>query len=342
MSLGDNSVVELCTDTEMVAAALRYEFVPFDALPTKLGSKATVDVLAVVTQVGELGSVARKSDGVTIQKRDITLLDATQRTCKLTLWNSLAEVEGAQLAVRELSSRVQTQAGVACSRRLTRKFAQALSNPVIALKGVRLSDYNGLSMSTIGRSALALEPQSPQADALRAWHAKDGATCTTVEVGAGLAGAKGAGGGKASRRSLAEVSSEAVPSPDAKPEWCTLYGCVIFIAPDSAMYYPACPQEGCNKKVVEDGTGGWRCEACNTSSGACKRRFILRFKAADATAATWVNCFDDQARLMFGCSADELHAEKEAVRHARHPQGMHVRACSDGPRRRMRLCLLAA
>jgi replication factor A1 len=31
----------------------------------------------------------------------------------------------------------------------------------------------------------------------------------------------------------------------------------------------------------------------------------------DASGAGWVNAFDDQARQVFGCSADELHAARE-------------------------------
>jgi replication factor A1 len=62
---------------------------------------------------------------------------------------------------------------------------------------------------------------------------------------------------------------------------------------------------------VADGAG-WFCEASQKRFDACKRRYILRFKAADASGAGWVNAFDDQARAIFGCSADELHAAKEA------------------------------
>ncbi len=192
-----------------------------------------------------------------------------------------------------------------------------MSNPVIAVKGVRLSDYNGISLSTITRSALAVEPDVPAAKALRDWYAREGASVKPVEAGAGLANARGgSGGGKAARRTFAQIEAEPLPATDAKPEWCTLYGSVVFLNADKAsgsMYYPACPQEGCNKKVVENGDGTWRCEACN-QSGGCKRRFILRLKVADATAASWVNVFDDQGKQLFGCSADELHAEREAVR----------------------------
>jgi replication factor A1 len=297
LSLNEKTAVEPCSDA-MAAPALRYELVPFDALGSKLGSRATVDVLGVVTHCGDLGSVARKSDGAALARRDLTLLDATARTVKLTLWNTLAEQEGADIAAR-------------C----------ATAPPIIAVKGVRVSDYNGVSLSTVARSMLAVEPtELPATAALRTWYAAGGASAPTTEAGAGYAGARGTGAtaGSAPRASFADVQPETLAVADAKPEWATLCGCVVHIAPDAALYYTACPEEGCNKKVVQDGAG-WLCEASGKRFDACKRRYILRFKAADATGAGWVNAFDDQARQVFGCTAEELHTLKEAgdARYAR-------------------------
>jgi len=173
-----------------------------------------------------------------------------------------------------------------------------------------------VSLSTLNKSTCVLEPAVEAATRLRAWYSTVGATVQTVEAGAGLVGSGGGGGaggaGRATRKSLSELVDAPLLSPDAKPEWATLHGCVVHIQPDSSLYYCACPEEGCNKKVVQDG-GGWLCEATGHRFPECKRRYILRFKAADATCAAWVNAFDDQGRQMFGCSADELNAEKEGV-----------------------------
>jgi len=301
MTLNDTTVVEPCTDAPvMEASALQYDFVPFDKLFSKLTSKAAVDVLGVVTAVSELSSVARKTDGTQLPRREVTLLDGTARTVRLTLWNTLAEEQGAQLAASVSGGK----------------------HPVMAVKAVRVSDYNGVSLSTITRSALVVDPQAsdmPAAETLRAWYAKEGATITPVEAGAGLANALGSGaagggaGGKASRRSLASVEAAPMGSADGKPEWCTLLGCIARIYGDdkspqeSTLWYTACPT--CNKKVVANNHGGWSCESCR-SEGGCKRRYILKCLLADATSATTVNIFDEQAKILLGCSADEL-AEKE-------------------------------
>jgi len=100
LTLNEHTKVEECTDRAMVVTQTSFEFATFDTLAARLSSKALVDVLGVVTQVGELGSVQRKKDNTQLQKREITLLDASARTVRLTLWDEVADKIGSQLAVR--------------------------------------------------------------------------------------------------------------------------------------------------------------------------------------------------------------------------------------------------
>ena len=135
MSLDGRCEIELCTEAVDVSKMSRaYELVKIDALPQKIGGRGSVDVLAVVTSVGELGSVRRKSDNAEIQRRDVVLLDETKRTVSLTLWNSLAVEQGEQLA--------------------------NMTAPIIAVRGLRVTDYNGVSLSTVARSELFVEPET--------------------------------------------------------------------------------------------------------------------------------------------------------------------------------------
>ena len=187
-----------------------------------------------------------------------------------------------------------------------------MTAPIVAIKSVRVGDYNGVSLSTLNKSVVVVDPQLEPATRLRHWYDTVGATAATTEAGAGLVGSGGGGvgGGKTARRTLSELSDGPALAPDAKPEWATLHGCVVHIQADSTLYYTACPDEGCNKKVVQEG-GQWLCESTGKKFAECKRRYIMRFKAADSSCAAWVNAFDDQGKQIFGCSADELHAEKE-------------------------------
>lgn len=71
------------------------------------------------------------------------------------------------------------------------------------------------------------------------------------------------------------------------------------------MYYPACPSEGCNKKVLESGTG-WRCEKCDRSYPEPDYRYILSLTVADYSGQTWLQAFNDVGLQIMGMPANEL------------------------------------
>ena len=299
MSLDGRSEIELCADAgdELARKMSRaYDLVKIDKLPLKIGGRASVDVVAIVTSVGELGSVRRKSDNAEIQRRDVVLLDETKKTVSLTLWNQLAVEQGEQLATMDA--------------------------PVVALRGLLVTDYNGVSLSTVARSELFVEPSSAdlaeadvaaKVEALRAWYAESGKDAETTAAGEGLATARGPNGGAsaAERKSLAAMQPELLPPATAKPEQGVALAHVTLIKPDQPMYYCACPEEGNNKKVVEE-NGKWYCEATQKTYDTCRRRYILRMKVSDASGAGWVNVFHDQACEMLGCDAETLHALRES------------------------------
>ena len=233
----------------------------------------------------------RKSDNTEIQRRDVTLLDETKRTVSLTLWNALAVEQGEQLAT--------------------------MSAPVIAVRGLRVTDYNGVSLSTVARSELFVEPTTADVGekvaSLRAWYDAEGATAETVAAGAGLATARGPGGAgdnAALRTTLDAMQPELLAPATAKPEMGLVCATAVLIKADQPMYYTACPEEGNNKKVVEE-NGKWYCEATQKTYDTCRRRYILRLKVADASGGGWVNVFHEQAVEMLGISAEDLHALRE-------------------------------
>ena len=72
----------------------------------------TSDVIAVVHSVGELGSINTKQ-GKPFSKRELTLADRSGYSCRCTLWGKQAEQWNHN------------------------------DNPVVAFKGLKLSDFNG-------------------------------------------------------------------------------------------------------------------------------------------------------------------------------------------------------
>ena len=57
---------------------------------------------------------------------------------------------------------------------------------------------------------------------------------------------------------------------------------LTVIKADKIMY-KACPSEKCNKSVVDEGNGNYRCEKCAQSFNNFDWRYILRVAIADVT-----------------------------------------------------------
>ena len=115
--------------------ARAYELVKIDALARKIGTRGSVDVLAVVQSVGELGAVRRQSDNEEIQRRDVVPRGRHQQDGHA---DALERARGG-------------------ARRAARDDGEV---PIVAVRGLRVTDYNGVSLSTVARSELFVEPDA--------------------------------------------------------------------------------------------------------------------------------------------------------------------------------------
>ena len=52
----------------------------------------------------------------------------------------------------------------------------------MAIKGAKVSDYNGVSCSALGSSVLLLNPDLPQAHTLKGWYEAEGSTAETKSL----------------------------------------------------------------------------------------------------------------------------------------------------------------
>ena len=50
-----------------------------------------VDVIAVVKEVGEVSEITTKATGKQLKKRELTLVDRSEYTVRMTLWGNQAE-----------------------------------------------------------------------------------------------------------------------------------------------------------------------------------------------------------------------------------------------------------
>uniref|UniRef100_A0ACD5TVT4 Uncharacterized protein n=1 Tax=Avena sativa TaxID=4498 RepID=A0ACD5TVT4_AVESA len=281
MTLNESAVVEEA-EGETFIPPVQYNFVKIDMLGPYVGGRELVDIIGVVQSVSPTLSIRRKIDNETIPKRDIVVADDSNKTVTVTLWNDLATTVGEEL------------------------LAMVDSAPIIAVKSLKVSDFQGVSVSTVGKSTLVINTELPEAEKLRAWYESEGKGTSMASVGAGM-NASSPGGARSmysDRVFLSHITSDSDLGQD-KPVFFSLHAHISHIKPDQTMWYRAC--NTCNKKVTEGVGLGYWCEGCQKNYEECSLRYIMVIKVSDPTGEAWLSLFNDQAERIVGCSADDLY-----------------------------------
>ncbi|TVU47936.1 hypothetical protein EJB05_07554 [Eragrostis curvula] len=280
LTLNENAVVEEA-EGETFIPPVQYNFVKIDQLGSYVNGRELVDLVGVVQSVSPTLSVRRKLDDKMIPKRDIVVADDSGKTVTVSLWNDLSTTTG-----QELLDMVD-------------------SSPVIAIKSLKVSDYQGVSVSTIGKSTLQINPDLPEAQELRSWYESEGKEASMAPVGADM-GASRAGGLRSmysDRVFLSQITSDPTMGQD-KPVTFSLSAFISHIKPDQTMWYRACKK--CNKKVTDAIGSGYWCEGCQKNDNECSLRYIMNIKVSDPTGEAWISVFNEHAERIIGCSADKL------------------------------------
>ncbi|KAH9504580.1 60S acidic ribosomal protein P1 [Bulinus truncatus] len=274
MTMNGETIIEPCNDGADLPS-LTFEFVKISELD-KFKPNSNVDIIGIVKVCNDVSSVIGKQSQKEITKRDLQLVDQSCMAINLTLWGEDAV-----------------------------KF-DGQGFPVIAVKGARVSDFNGRSLSVSGSSQLIVNPGIPEAFTLRGWFESEG----REQNFSTFQGDMGAGGGHSPNyKTFIQVKNENLGQGD-KADYYTAKGTVMFIKKDNCMYQ-ACPTSECNKKLVDQGNGLYRCEKCNREFPNYKWRMILNANIADHTDNQWVTCFQESAEALLGTSANELGEMRE-------------------------------
>lgn len=274
LSMDQNTEVSAAPDDNSIVRQ-KYTIVPIASLTAK-EKNTTVDLCAVVTEVGELSSIVTKA-GETMKKRVLTFADQSEAQVECTVWQEKAENPG------------------------------VVQGSIIAAKSCRLSDWSGISLSLTAQGSLVVDPDIEQADALRQWVAsKDGQITATTSLTM-----KGGGGGGVSdeRKCFSAITTENLGTrDDGKPDYLSVRATLTYIKQEN-MWYPACPT--CNKKVIQVSDGDmYRCDKCEKNTDA-SFRYIVQLTANDHTGSQWLTAFQDVAEPLLGIDAKKLHEEQE-------------------------------
>ncbi|VDN08702.1 unnamed protein product [Dibothriocephalus latus] len=237
-------------------------------------------ILGIAHETGELQSVTVRASQRELQKRDISLVDASGCLVRLTLWDTQAtEFDGS-------------------------------TNPAVVVKSAKISDFNGRSLSTTWQSSLLIAPTSiPEARRLKNWYEREGRTAN-FETYEGEMGGLGSAG---ESHGLNQLSELAVPGVGTNPkgDYFTCKATVSFLKKENFIY-KGCPTDGCKKKVIDMGNGLYRCEKCARVTPTFKWKFLLMAKIADISGEQWITCFQETAEVLLGRTADDLGAMKDA------------------------------
>jgi replication factor A1 len=238
---------------------------------------ATVDVIGVLKDVAEVSQITSKTSMKPFDKRELTLVDDSNFSVRVTVWGKTATSFDAQ------------------------------PESVVAFKGMRVSDFGGRSLSLLSSGTMSVDPDIPEAHRLKGWYDASGRT-DNFSTHNNLATVGGATGRKDQDKTIFQVKDENLGMEDQ--DYFTLKATIVYIKQES-FAYPACKNENCNKKVVDNGDGTWRCEKCDVNHDRPEYRYIMTVNGEDHTGQLWLSCFDDVGRIIMGKSADELMALRE-------------------------------
>lgn len=284
VTFDQNSEIHLDNDTGEIQEQL-YEFTTLDALEHTEAGKS-VDILAVVKQVGEPATLISKKSGQELTKCDLVLVDNTCTEVTLTVWGE----------------------------RATKATSMFANTPVVAFRHVKVSDYGGKSLSGSATGAVVVQPNIPEGHQLQQWWASGGGSAATRSLSS-----SGGGGGKVEslteRKHIVNIKQDSMGYNPDQPDWLSFKGTFSFIKKDKegGAWYTACANSGepCKNrfKVTQTTDGNWYCDKCQGTFPNCVRRWIFSGTISDDTSTTWVSLFNEQAETLFGgLTADDVYS----------------------------------
>ncbi|XP_076306238.1 replication protein A 70 isoform X2 [Tachypleus tridentatus] len=278
ITFNDETTVIPCYESVNVIPMLQFNFVPINNLE-QVAKDSLVDVIGICKSSSDVQTLTSKSTNKELRKRDIFLVDQSGTEIAVTLWAAEAE-----------------------------NFDSS-TNPVVALKGVKVSDFSGCTLTTVSATGVQINPDIKEAHALRGWYDREGQHIQTQLI-SGKPGAGGMTGAGANWKTFAQAKAEMLGAGE-KADYYTAKASVVMIRKENCMYR-ACPREGCQKKVIDMNNGLYRCEKCQCEYPNYKWRLLLQFNIADFSENQWVTCFQEGAETILKSTANDIGYLKES------------------------------
>ncbi|GAB6028702.1 Replication protein A 70 kDa DNA-binding subunit [Chamberlinius hualienensis] len=271
MSFNKETIVEPCFDDVAEVPMINFAFKSIKDLST-LAPNSFVDVIGICKQASDIQIVVARTTNRELKKRNLSLVDSSNSEISVTVWDKEAE-----------------------------EF-DGSSNPVVAIKGAKISDFGGCSLTITHGSTMLIDPDIPECRRLKSWFQSEGHKTEYTSLSK-----SGGGLGSASNwKHLSDIKTESLGLKE-KSDYMTAKVTVVMIKHENALY-KACAEEQCKKKVIETAEGMYRCEKCCKESSSFKWIAILQVSVADYTDSVFVTCFQEASEKLLGKTVDEIAA----------------------------------
>lgn len=277
LSLDKDTEITECFDTENVPK-VNMNFTKLSLVQT-VEKDTIIDVIGVIQAVNDVFQITAKATGKPFDRRNITIVDDSNFAIDLGLWNATAV-----------------------------DFSIPVGS-VIAVKGAKVQDFGGRSLSLTPSGSLLSNPDIPEAYQLKGWYDSRG----SAESFQSLKSESGPSRDAISERKTIALAEQEGLGTKEKPDYFSIKATINYIKTDN-FCYPACNNEvntgrgpsSCNRKVIQESDGSWRCERCNLTYSEPFYRYILNCSIMDHTGQIWATFFDEEGKKLFQKTASEL------------------------------------
>ena len=273
ITFGKDTSVQLVEDGIKDIPSAKFNFIEDLSALTLKNDKEYVDICAAVLDVGDTSTITQKTTGQELIKRDISLCDASMMQVKLTIWNDQA----------------------------TLFEAHPTGITILSMKNVRISEFNGRSLSTGGNSVVVQNDfTNLHAKQLYEWfkiHKDEQFTPFNKD------NLDGRSVKRVKREDFMWIQPALKMPVEDKGYWFTIVAIIKNVVGRS-LYYASCAT--CKKKVNQIGDQ-WKCEKCDVEMEEPMYRYVVSMDIADTTGEAQVQLFDQEATAVFGMTANKMH-----------------------------------
>eukprot|EP00347_Sterkiella_histriomuscorum_P019324 403342085 len=259
---------------------------------------ASIDLIGVVLDITSCDTIKLKNNRQK-QRRYITIIDESFCSISLTIWG-----EGFCQRMNEVGQ-----------------------GDILAMKGGRLSEFGGKTINVADdHASIMVNPSNPRGKKVYDWYIQQvqGGEESMKQI-KHLSNLQSSRSDKAElnvvdqsndkqRRNqlnfICEITSMLQDENDVDQQhFFFLNGYISLIKNDDKIFYIACPNDNCRRKVTEEHQQqgqAYRCEACNKVYRTCQPTYMIQAKITDFTDTIYINFPRDNGTALMGMTAQEF------------------------------------